>query len=252
MSEIMISKIAEEYDLKLCPFCSGRKLSLKKREGNWFIGCDQCPTEGVPAMSKEGAVKWWNARRGVILDREFYSLLFWVIAGSLQSKKEGISIIKTANRNLILNELQKIGNEQGFPDPRETELDDLDPLSGVIEGAEMVIAAAEFDPLDSTQAIFQEVFAAIGEELQFNAIEGTPRDHSLASRGIYMGTLSGDLSRAYLKSEVAFLRKTLELATFAVGTLMQHGIVRRGTPPDRDLPGDNDHLDPFYEWPDPT
>lgn len=232
MSEIMISKIAEEYDLKLCPFCSNRKLSLVKRDGNWFIRCDTCGTLGITAMSKGGAVKWWNTRRGVVLDQEFYSLLFWVLVESLQSKKEGISIIKTANRNLILNELQKIGNEQGFPDPRETELEDLDPLSGVIEGAEMVIAAAEFDPLDSTQAIFQEVFAAIGEELQFNAIEGTPRDHSLAGRAVEMMNSSFRLGPAFEGGgDSVFLQETLKMATLAVGTLMQHGIVKRGTPP---------------------
>lgn len=236
MSEIIISKIAEEYGLKLCPFCSHRKLSLKKREGNWFIACDQCPTEGVAAMSKEGAVKWWNARRGVILDREFYSLLYWVILESFQfnarpdEDNESVSVIKTGDRNLILGELQKIGSEQGLPDMKEAEQEDLDPLSGVIQGAEMVIAAAEFDPLDSTQEIFQEVFAAIGEELQFNAIEGTPRDHSMAGRAVEMMNSGFRIGPAYEGGgDSVFLQETLKMATLAVGTLMQHGIVRRGT-----------------------
>jgi hypothetical protein len=241
MSEITINKIAEEYNLKPCPFCIHRNFSLKRRDGNWFVHCDQCDTVGITAMSKGGAVNWWNRRRGVILDQEFYSLLYWVILESLQDKKQGVSIIRTADRNLILGELQKISSEQVPPDMKKTEREEITPLLKVMEGAEMVIAAStEFDPLDSTQGIFQEVFAAIGEELQFSAIEGTPRDHSLAGRAVEMMGQGIGMLTDYREGDVAFLRSVLEMATLAVGTLMEHGIVRRGTGAN---PGEN----PFPE-----
>ena len=49
-------------ELKPCPFCGGRKLSVHGWSNQYWVECYSCETEGPSGETQDEAIESWNRR----------------------------------------------------------------------------------------------------------------------------------------------------------------------------------------------
>jgi len=63
MGEITRKDDMEKTELKPCPFCGAKTVTVKEAFNGWHVGCKKCfCTIGFAFRSKEWAKKMWNRR----------------------------------------------------------------------------------------------------------------------------------------------------------------------------------------------
>lgn len=71
----------QDYNLKPCPFCGGRKIELVEPDyffGSWFCECTACRQAIAAGKTLEKAMKKWNRREPDLYDIPDVEVRFWL------------------------------------------------------------------------------------------------------------------------------------------------------------------------------